>query len=44
MGDRLRGYRNKADYENVILNFDDLVGNAMDDAEELKKHLKDMRY
>lgn len=44
LGDRLRGYRNKADYENVILNFDDLVGNAMDDAEELKKHLKDMRY
>ena len=43
LGNRLRRYRNKADYDDVILDFPDLVENAMDDAAELKEHLEGLR-
>jgi uncharacterized protein (UPF0332 family) len=43
LGDRLRHARNRADYCDFVVNFSDLVENAMDDAEALKGHLKDLR-
>ncbi len=43
LGNRLRRYRNRADYCDVILDLADLVENAMDDAEELKGHLEGLR-
>lgn len=39
LGNRLRRYRNKADYDNLILDLSDLVETAIDDAEELKGRL-----
>lgn len=44
LGNRLRRYRNKADYERFIEEdeFKDLVENAMDDAQDLKQHLEDL--
>ncbi len=44
IGNRLRRYRNEADYCDVIANLPDLVENAMDDAQELKGHLEGLRY
>ncbi len=44
IGNRLRRYRNQADYCDVIVNRSDLVENAMDDAQELKEHLEGLRY
>jgi uncharacterized protein (UPF0332 family) len=43
LGNRLRRYRNRADYCDVILDLADLVENAMDDAEILKRHLEGLR-
>jgi uncharacterized protein (UPF0332 family) len=43
LGNRLRRYRNRADYDNVILNFPELVEDAMASAAELKEHLDDLR-
>jgi uncharacterized protein (UPF0332 family) len=43
LGNRLRRYRNRADYDDVILNFSDLVEDAMDSATELREHLEGLR-
>jgi uncharacterized protein (UPF0332 family) len=43
LGNRLRRHRNRADYDDVIVNFRDLVDDAMDAAYELKEHLDELR-
>jgi uncharacterized protein (UPF0332 family) len=43
LGNRLRRYRNKADYCDVIVDLPDLLESAMDDAQELKGHLEGLR-
>lgn len=43
LGNRLRRYRNKADYCDVIVDLPDLLESAMDDARELKGHLEGLR-
>lgn len=43
LGNRLRRSRNKADYDNVIDDFLDVVEVAMIDAQELKDHLEALR-
>lgn len=43
LGNRLRRYRNRADYWDVIVDLPDLVENAMYDARELKEYLEDLR-
>jgi uncharacterized protein (UPF0332 family) len=43
LGNRLRLHRNRADYDDVILNFPDLVEDAMDSAAELREHLEGLR-
>lgn len=43
LGNRLRRYRNKADYDDVILNFSDIVEDAMDEAAKLREHLEGLR-
>ena len=40
LGNRLRRYRNKADYCDIIVDLPDLLESAMDDAWELKEHLE----
>jgi uncharacterized protein (UPF0332 family) len=43
LGNRLRRHRNRADYDDVILDFPDLVEDAMENAAELKEHLDTLR-
>jgi uncharacterized protein (UPF0332 family) len=43
LGNHLRRHRNRADYDDVIVNFRDLVDDAMDAAYELKEHLDELR-
>lgn len=43
LGNRLRRYRNTADYKDVITNLPDLVEDAMNTAQELKTHLEGLR-
>jgi uncharacterized protein (UPF0332 family) len=43
LGNRLRRYRNRADYDDVIVDLSDLVDSAMDDAKELREHLEALR-
>ena len=42
-GNRLRRYRNRADYDDVIVDLPDLVEDAMNGAAELKEHLDALR-
>lgn len=42
LGNRLRRYRNRADYDNLILDLPDVVETALDDAEELKGYLENL--
>ena len=43
LGNRMRRYRNSADYDDVIVNLPDLVEDAMNAARELKEHLESLR-
>ena len=43
LGNRLRRHRNQADYDDVVLNFPDIVEDAMDSAAELREHLESLR-
>jgi hypothetical protein len=43
LGNRLRRHRNRADYCDVIVNFPDLVDDAMNAAYELKGRLEELR-
>lgn len=43
LGSRLRRYRNRVDYCDVVLDLTDLVEGAMADTRELKTHLEGLR-
>jgi uncharacterized protein (UPF0332 family) len=43
VGNRLRRYRNRADYDDLIVDFPDLLEDAMDAAQVLKEHLEYLR-
>jgi uncharacterized protein (UPF0332 family) len=43
LGNRLRRYRNIADYDDVVVNLPDIVEDAMNAARDLKEHLESLR-